>query len=317
MKQETAVNQHASQAQPGVLSDPNTFAEYLTFTLLDTAPRNAIASIAASVIGIEKSIRQKDPGSYLSVTLGISHSGWKQLLGDHEMPVGLAPFEAMRDGDRTFPGTAGDLFCMIKSERMDLNYQAAKYLKQALGDVAELIEDIQGFKYLDNRDMIDFVDGTENPIDDDRVEAVLVGNEQPSVSGGSYLTVQRYVDREELWDAQTTEDQEKTVGRTKMDNVELDDDVKPAWAHNAKSKVEEDGEEVMMFRQNRPFGNAMEHGTMFVGFARSPEVLSTALRQMVTADENGDYDRLLDFVEAVTGTNYFVPPQRFLDQFAD
>jgi len=311
------VNHHASHAQPGVLSDPNTFAEYLTFTLGETPPADAFADVVGSIVGIEKSIRQKDPTSNLTVTLGVSYNGWKHLLADHEMPAGLVPFEAMSDGDRTFPGTAGDLFCMIKSERMDLNYQAAKYLKQALSGVAELVEDIQGFKYLDNRDMIDFVDGTENPIDDDRVEAVLVGDEQPSVSGGSYLTVQRYVDREELWDAQTTEDQEKTVGRTKMDNVELDDDVKPAWAHNAKSKVEEDGEEVMMFRQNRPFGNAMEHGTMFVGFARSPEVLTTALRQMITADENGDYDRLLDFVEAVTGTNYFVPSQRLLEQFAD
>ncbi len=306
---------HAAHAQPGVLSDPTTFAEYLTFTLVDTPPANAFADVAGSIVGIEKSIRQKDPTSNLTMTLGVSHNGWSRLLTDHEMPGELAPFQAMSDGDRTFPSTAGDLFCMIKSERMDLNYQAAKYLKQALSGVAELIEDIQGFKYLDNRDMIDFVDGTENPIDDERAAAVLVGHEQPLVSGGSYLTVQRYVDREELWDAQTTEDQEKTVGRTKMDNVELDDDVKPAWAHNAKSKVEENGEEVMMFRQNRPFGNAMEHGTMFVGFARSPEVLTTALRQMIIADDNGDYDRLLDFVEAVTGTNYFIPSRTFLDQF--
>lgn len=102
-----------------------------------------------------------------------------------------------------------------------------------------------------------------------------------------------------------------------MDNVELDDETKPAWAHNAKSKVEQDGEEIKMFRQNRPFGNAMEHGTLFVGFARSPVVLMTSLRQMITADENGDYDRLLDFVEAKTGTNYFIPPQTFLDTFAE
>ncbi|VAW02561.1 Predicted dye-decolorizing peroxidase (DyP), YfeX-like subgroup [hydrothermal vent metagenome] len=311
------MNHHTSHAQPGVLSDPTTFAEYLTFTLVETPPADAFSQAAESIVGIEKSIRQKDPVSNLTMTLGVSHNGWKRLLADHEMPRELGLFQTMSDGDRTFPSTAGDLFCMIKSERMDLNYQAAKYLKQALSGVAELIEDIQGFKYLDNRDMIDFVDGTENPFGDERAEAVLVGDEQPSISGGSYLTVQRYVDREELWDAQTTEDQEKTVGRTKMDNVELDDDVKPAWAHNEKSKVEEDGEEVPMFRQNRPFGNAMEHGTMFVGFARSPEVLTTALRQMITADENGDYDRLLDFVEAVTGTNYFVPSRTFLEQFAD
>jgi len=303
--------------QPGVLSDPTTFAEYLTFTVIGTPQPDAIDGIAGSVVGIAKSIGQKDPAARLSITLGISHNGWQLLLPGHEMPQSLAPFEAMSDGDRVFPSTPGDLFCMIKSERIDLNFQAAKYLKQSLMGVAELIEDIQDFKYLDNRDMIDFVDGTENPVGAERAEAVLVGDEQPAFSSGSYLTVQRYVDRRQLWDAQTTEQQEKVIGRTKMDDVELDDDTKPAWAHNAKSKVEKDGEEVKMFRQNRPFGNAMEHGTMFVGFSGSPEVLTTSLRQMITADENGDYDRLLDFVEARTGTNYFVPPQTFLEHFAD
>lgn len=110
---------------------------------------------------------------------------------------------------------------------------------------------------------------------------------------------------------------ERVVGRTKIDNVELDDADKPAWAHNAKSKVEEDGEEIAMFRQNRPFGNAMEHGTMFVGFARSPEVVAASLRQMIAADENGDYDRLLDFIVAKTGTNDFVPPRPLIEQFAE
>jgi len=308
---------NASLAQSGVLSDPNTFAEYLTFTLTDEQPNDAIVTVAEAWVGTERSIRQKDPESRLSITIGVSAQAWAQLLPDHETPIGLVPFEELHDGDRTFPSTPGDLFFMIKSERMDLNFQAAKYLKQSLGGIADLIEDIQGFKYLDNRDMIDFVDGTENPIDVERVEAVLVGDEQHAYSGGSYLTIQRYDDRQEMWDAQTTEHQEKVIGRTKMDNVELDDDAKPEWAHNNKSKVEEAGEEIAMFRQNRPFGNAMEHGTMFVGLARSPEVVATSLRQMIIADDNGDYDRLLDFVEAKTGTNYFVPPRAFLEDLAE
>jgi putative iron-dependent peroxidase len=309
------MNSPAMQAQPGVLSDPTTFAEYLTFVLAGDPGTGAFAGIADSIISIAKSIGQKDPAAGLSMTLGLSHNGWKQLLPDRAAPRGLAPFEALSDGGRAFPSTPGDVFCMIKSERMDLNFQAAKHLKEALGGVADLTEDLQGFMYLDNRDMIDFVDGTENPIDDERAEAVLVGSEQPGYSGGTYLTVQVYIDRQDLWNAQTTEYQEKVVGRTKMDDIELDDDAKPAWAHNAKSKVEQDGEEIPMYRQNRPFGTAMEHGTVFVGFASTPEVVATALKQMIIADEDGNYDRLLDFVEAKTGTNYFVPSEAFLEQF--
>ena len=311
------MSDHAMNPQAGVLSDPNTFAEYLTFTLKEALPDDAFGDIVGAAVGIEKSIRQKDPEARLSVTTGISSNGWDRLVPETEKPRGLVPFTALADGDRSFPSTPGDVFFMIKSERMDLNYQAAKHIAESLVGLADLIEDIQGFKYLDNRDMIDFVDGTENPVDDARARAVLVGDEQSDFAGGTYLTVQRYVDRQVLWDAQSTEHQEKVVGRTKMDNVELEDDVKPPWAHNAKSKVEEDGEEIAMFRQNRPYGNAMEHGTMFVGFAGTPEVVSAALRQMIIADENGDYDRLLDFVEAKTGTNYFVPSEAFLSRYGE
>jgi putative iron-dependent peroxidase len=243
-------------------------------------------------------------------------SAWQRLFSGNEVPQDLSTFEEMRDGGRVFPSTPGELFLMIKSERMGVNIQAAKQLKRSLSEVADLIENIQGIAYLGDRDLIGFVDGKENPIDDERAEAVLVGDEQPALSAGSYLLVQRYIDRSDLWESQTTEIQEMIIGRTKADNVELDDDAKPASAHTAKSIVEVDGEEIDMFRQNRPFGNAMEHGTMFVGFARSPDVQTTSLRQMITEGEDGNYDRLLDFVEAKTGTNYFVPSLTFLEKTA-
>jgi len=304
-------------AQPGVLSDPTQFAEYLTFVLSDDLTEIDPAGIMAEVAGVAKSIGQKDPDAELSVTFGFSASAWGRMFSDQKMPAQLRAFQAMRDGTREFPSTPGDIFLMIKSQRMDLNFQAAKYLAAAFGRIGRLTEDIQGFQYLDNRDMIDFVDGTENPAGAERTASVLIGDEDPDYAGGSYLTVQRYIDREELWDSQTAEYQEQVIGRTKWDDIELSDEAKPPWAHNAKSKVIVDGEEVKMLRQNRPFGNAMEHGTMFVGFARTADLIETSLRQMITADASGDYDRLLDFVEAKTGTNYFVPPQAFLDGFGD
>lgn len=311
------MNTQLIQAQPGVLSDPNTFAEYLTFTLHHNFSKDAFKIIIESIAGITKSSHQKDPQSQLTVTTGFSLNGWQQLLPENEIPDALVEFKTMQEDNRVFPSTGGDIFCMIKSERMDLNFQVAKHLKQSLIEIALLVEDIQGFKYLVNRDMIDFVDGTENPIEKERMQAVLIDDEQSIYQGGSYLTVQRYVDRQSSWDAQTTEYQEQVVGRTKMDNIELDDNTKPAWAHTAKSKVEQEGNEIAMYRQNRPFGNAIEHGTMFIGFANTPEVLITSLEQMIFADDNGHYDRLLDFVEAKTGNHYFIPPQTFLDEWID
>ncbi len=307
----------SERAQPGALSNPNTFAEYLTFVFKADVNAEAVSDAFAKIQIIEKSIGQKDSTADLSFTIGVSHHGWATAFPTTPVPALLQDFEAMIDGERQFPSTPGDVFIMIKSERMDLNYQAAKYLAQTFTGIATLIEDIQGFKYLDSRDMIDFVDGTENPKNAARMNAVLVVDDLDIHQGGSYLTVQRYIDRQGLWDKQSTEYQEQVIGRTKLDDIELDDDVKPVWAHNNKSKVIIDDKEIKMLRQNRPFGNAMEHGTMFIGLTASPVIMSTSLQQMIFADDNGHYDRLLDFVEAKTGTNYFIVSQTLLDTFAD
>lgn len=312
------MSQLCSLAQPGVLSNPSSHVEYLTFSLTPSEQLSELAADAISTLsGIEKSINQKDLTAGLTISIGFSANAWPQLFPEQPRPNQLHVFAEMRNGTRHFPSTAGDIFVMIKSERIDLNFQAAKYIRNSFNSLASLIEDIQGYKYLDNRDMIDFVDGTENPVGDERVEAVLVENDAEIHQGGSYLHVQRYVDKQAEWDKQTTEYQEQVIGRTKMDNVELSDAEKPAWAHNAKSKVEIDGEEIKMLRQNRPYGNAMEHGTMFVGFAATPSIIEISLSQMINADEDGHYDRLLDFVEAKTGCLFFMPSKTFLEQFDD
>ena len=308
--------QHPDQAQPGVLSDPTTFAEYLTFVLLESPEEPATAEVMARLQDVITSLQHREREAGLTVTVGFSAKAWQRLFADWPVPAKLRLFPEMRDGPRHFPSTAGDIFAMVKSERMDLNFKAAKQLERALAGAARLTEDVQAFRYLDNRDMIDFVDGTENPTGDVRAESILVGGEDPDHAGGSYLTVQRYVHRRDLWEDQETAYQEQVVGRSKPDDIELEGAAKPVWAHNEKSKVVVGGEEQRMYRQNRPYGNALEQGTMFVGFVRSADTIETALKQMITADENGDYDRLLDFAEARSGTHYFVPPRRFLDSFA-
>lgn len=304
-------------AQLGVITEPTTFVEYLNFVLKDDIAD--IKDSISEIFAIEKSISQKDADCKLSVSIGFSSNAWDKIFQDVVKPKELHNFIALKNGTREFPATNGDIFIMIKSQRVDLNFQCAKYIKRAFDSFACLDDDIQGYKYLDSRDMIDFVDGTENPKDKERLEAVLIKNDDDIHVGGSYLIVQKYIAKENLrpWDEKPTSYQEQVIGRTKMDNIELSDEQKPAWAHTAKSKVEIDGEEIKMFRQNRPFGTAKEHGTMFVGFSASPSVIETSLKQMITADENGNYDRLLDFVEAKTGCLFFMPSAKFLNELSE
>lgn len=299
-------------AQPGVISNPTSHAEYLTLILKNNITTDKVSDAISAIANVQKSISQKDDTCELTITTGFSANAWQILFPNNEFPKGLKPFEEMKNDDRHFPSTAGDIFFMVKSSRMDLNYQAAKYLLHFFENIATPIEDIQGFKYLDDRDLIDFVDGTENPQGDLRYNSILVAD--GTYKGGSFLTIQKYIDKQAKWDALSTEEQEHAIGRTKMDDIEIADDKKKPYAHNVKGKLIIDGEEIKMLRQNRPFGNAMEHGTMFVGFIANPDNMVATLKQMITADENGNYDKLLDFVIAKTGTNYFVPPQGFLDE---
>lgn len=301
-------------AQPGVITNASKHAEYLTMILKDGFTNEVIQQAIASIGNVQKSIGQKDDTAQLSITVGFSFNGWQRLFPNEELPEGLQTFEEMNDGNRHFPSTAGDIFFMIKSLRLDLNFQAAKYLVKFFATIATTVEDVQGFKYLDDRDLIDFVDGTENPQGELRYESILVPSGK--YMGGSFLTIQKYVDRQPQWDALGTTEQENVIGRTKMDDIEIPDDKKKPYAHNVKSKLVIDDVEIKMLRQNRAFGNALEHGTMFVGFIANPAHMTASLKQMIYADAEGNYDHLLDFVIAKTGANYFVPPQNFLDKIS-
>ncbi|MCF6182491.1 Dyp-type peroxidase [Lutibacter sp.] len=304
-----------NKTQEGLLSDPTPFVEYLTLELKqDKYEVKTISAILNEFSKISKSIGQKDTTAIMQITIGFSSKGWSSLFPNKPMPEELHPFIELRSEDRHFPSTPGDIFIMVKSMRMDLNYQAAKYILSTFKPIANAIQDIQGYKYLDDRDFIDFVDGTENPKSIERSEAVII--DYGPYLGGSYLIVQQYFDKQEKWDSLTTEYQEGVIGRTKMDDIEIAENKKKPYAHNVKSKVEIDGVEIKMLRQNRPFGNAMEHGTMFIGFAKAASVIETSLKQMIESGEKGHHDKLLDFVTAKTGTLYFIPPQKFLDEMS-
>ena len=207
----------------------------------------------------------------------------------------------------------------IRAERMDLCFELALQIRSRLDGAVTVVEEVHGFRYFDDRDLTGFVDGTENPAGADAVAATIVGDEDAPFAGGSYVLVQRYAHDLAQWDALTTKEQELIIGRTKLSDIELADDVKPLNAHNALTVVEEDGEEVKILRHNMPYGNAAagEAGTYFIGYARSPRVLELMLENMFVGRPPGNYDRLLDFTHAVTGACFFAPSLDFLEALGD
>ncbi|GAN83161.1 hypothetical protein GHA01_07080 [Novacetimonas hansenii] len=213
------------------------------------------------------------------------------------------------------PATVGDLLFHIRATRMDLCFELATAIVSRLDGAAGVVDEVHGFKYFDERDLLGFVDGTENPSGQAALESTLIGDEDPEFAGGSYVIVQKYLHDLKKWDAIPTEVQEHIIGRRKVSDIELPDAAKPSYAHNVLTNIEENGQQLQIVRDNMPFGEVGkgEFGTYFIGYACSPARTEQMLQNMFIGKPPGNYDRLLDVSTAVTGSLFFIPTGDFLD----
>src|SRR6201996_4045481 len=277
----------------------------------------AVRSLCADLAGLLRSVGFRGPDERLSCIMGIGSNAWDRLFGAPR-PAELHPFQEIVAGPRHAVATPGDLLFHIRAERMDLCFELETQIMTKLGDAVSTADEVPGFRYFDARDLLGFVDGTENPSGAPALDATLIGEEDAAFAGGSYVIVQKYVHDMAGWNALPTEVQERIIGRTKLSDIELDDAVKPSNAHNALTTIVEDGKEKQILRDNMPFGRPSEgeFGTYFIGYARSPRVTEQMLMNMFIGRPPGNYDRLLDFSRAVTGCLFFAPSATFLDNVA-
>jgi putative iron-dependent peroxidase len=276
---------------------------------------NAVRSLCGDLPKLLRAVGFRDQAGNLSCVLGFGSELWDRLFGEPR-PAELHPFREIKaGGSRRAVATPGDLLFHIRAEREDLCFELAAQIMAKLGDAVTPADEVHGFRYFDARDLLGFVDGTENPVNQEALDAALIGAEDPAFAGGSYVIVQKYLHDMTGWNALPTEAQERIIGRTKLSDVELDDAVKPTSAHNALTTIVENGQEVKILRENMVFGQAGhgEFGTYFIGYARSPRTTEQMLENMFIGRPPGNYDRILDFSRAVTGTLFFVPSQSFLD----
>jgi putative iron-dependent peroxidase len=265
--------------------------------------------------GLVRSVGFRVPSGNLSCVTSIGSDVWDRLFTGPR-PAELHPFVEVKGPTHHAPSTPGDLLFHIRAAHQDQCFELAGQIMNVLDGAATVVDEVHGFKYFEMRDLLGFVDGTENPTGAEARDAVLIGDEDPDFRGGSYVIVQKYLHDLKAWNSLTVEEQELAVGRTKLDDIELDDARKPGNAHIALNVIEDDdGNELQILRDNMPFGRVgtQEFGTYFIGYARTPSVTELMLRRMFIGVPEGNHDRLLDFSTAVTGTLFFTPPAAFLD----
>src|SRR5271157_4246332 len=282
------------------------------------AHRSSIRSFCGDLGALLRAVETRDLEAGLSCVMGFGSEAWDRLFGP-PWPAQLHPFQEIRAGARHAVSTPGDLLFHIRAKRMDLCFELATQIRARIGDAVSPVDEVQGFRYFDDRDLIGFVDGTENPRGDAAIDAVLIGDEDAAFAGGTYVIVQKYLHDLDGWNALSTEAQERIIGRTKLADIELDDSLKPTSAHNALTTIVEDGREIKILRDNMPFGRAGhgEFGTYFIGYSRSPRTIEQMIENMFIGRPPGNYDRLLDFSRAVTGNLFFVPSATFLENVTE
>jgi putative iron-dependent peroxidase len=280
--------------------------------------REAIRAFCGDLAALLRAVEFRDIEGGLSCVMGFGSDAWDRLFGTPR-PKELHAFREIRAGERHAVATPGDMLFHIRAKRMDLCFELATQIMASIGDTVSAVDEVHGFRYFDDRDLIGFVDGTENPRGEAALDAVLVGEEDAAFARGSYVVVQKYLHDLNGWNALSTEAQERIIGRKKLSDIELDDSVKPTSAHSALTTIVEDGKEVKILRDNMPFGHAAqgEFGTYFIGYSRSPRTIEQMLENMFVGRPPGNYDRLLDFSRAVTGNLFFAPSATFLDSVAE
>jgi putative iron-dependent peroxidase len=268
------------------------------------APRFFCADLPALIRAVE--FRVLEAG--LSCVMGIGSDAWDRLFGAPRSAE-LHPFREIRAGPRHAVSTPGDLLFHIRAKRMDLCFEMATQIMARLGRVVSLVDEVYGFRYFDDRDLLGFVDGTENPRDEAVIDAAIIGEEDATFAGGSYVIVQKYLHDMDGWNALSTEAQERIIGRRKLSDVELPDSIKPSSAHNVLTAITENGKELQIVRDNMPFGRAGvgEFGTYFIGYCRTPRVTEQIIENMFVGRPPGNYDRLLAAIAAAASPFGILP----------
>ncbi len=297
-----------------LVAPPAQAGMFLVLTV-DEGGEDAVRDLLADTGMLTRSVAFGFPEGALSLVVGIGAELWDRI-SDRPRPRHLHTFEEIRGATHTAVSTPGDLLLHLRADRMDLCFALAHRWTARLDGVAQVVDEVHGFRMFNVRDLLGFVDGTENPEGEDAVTAVLIGDEDPDHRGGSYVLVQKYLHDLDAWEGLSAEEQTKVIGRDKFTDVELPEEEKPSNSHIALNDIQDaEGEDREILRDNMPFGSieAGEFGTYFIGYASDPDVTETMLRNMFIGDPPGNHDRILDYSTAVTGSLYYVPTREELE----
>src|SRR6201991_1039952 len=222
------------QPQP-ILAPLTPAAIFLVATIVDGGEA-AVHDALPDLSGLVRAIGFRDPTKHLSVITSIGSDAWDRLFAGPR-PAELHPFIEVSGPRHTAPAPPGPLLFHIRAESLDVCFELAGRILRSMAGAVNVVDEVHGFRFFDNRDLLGFVDGTENPDGPIAVSATAIGDEDPDFAGSCYVHIQKYVHDMKSWDSLSVTEQELVFGRTKLEDIEMDDDVKPSNSHIALNVI--------------------------------------------------------------------------------
>ena len=300
-------------AQSVILPLPSNHARFIVINLKDLSIDGLKEQLNALFSTRDRLITQH-PDAEIKTSVAFGPELWAKLYD--QSPAGFKQLEPIQ-GSFEMPVVPADVLIHIASARTDLCFAMSQSFFDGIQDQVEVLDERVCFRYLDGRDLTGFIDGTENPqFPDDRDEVALLGDEAGIFAKGSFVFAQRYVHDLDKWKHLKVDAQEHVIGRTKLESIELDDDVKPENAHVARAVIEDDeGEELEILRHSLPYGDGQgEQGLFFLAYTKDLTRIDQMLVRMFGTSGDGIHDRLLHFVTAVDGAYFFAPSEHLLEE---
>jgi porphyrinogen peroxidase len=291
--------------QAGIFALGTSSHAYLEFDLLDARRCKEFASKISAI----REPRTTTGG--VNFVIGFRPELWRDIA-QSDAPSGVEGFNKEIRGTEGFamPNTQHDALVWLSGSAYDVVFDMARAVVQDLAGLASLGQETSSWSYRHDRDLTGFVDGSENPTLLDAPIAALLPEGVPGAAG-TVLLLQKWKHKVAEWEAQSVPQQERIMGRTKLDSIELEN--KPSDSHVARTDQDEFGN---IFRRNMPYGTVDDHGTMFVGFSSDQRRLSRMLESMAGL-VTGTRDALTRFTQPLTGSYYFVPAAESLRRLRD
>ena len=237
----------------------------------------------------------------VNLVAGFRPELWREVAPE-DAPPNVEGFNHHIVGPDGFemPATQHDAVLWLSGSAYDVIFDVARAAIAVLRDLASVVDETSSWSYRHDQDLTGFIDGTENPTLIDAPEVALMPEGAPG-AGGTILLLQKWVHDAAAWESLPVAEQERVMGRTKADSVELED--RPDDSHVGSTDQERFGD---IFRRNTPYGTVTDHGTMFVGFASDQRRLAAMLESMAGIT-TGKRDMLTRYSRPLTGAYYFVP----------